>query len=218
MLLPLFIRLSWRLNIENTKPNVRGHDVPVNHWMNMNKKLQHSRWVLMGLSGLSLILFLILVVGYFRAPLVILEDQGRTSFHVPQYRSVNINKGALEEFVTEFIYTLYDWKELNPGEISKKIEPYTTSGLVERIRAQFIEQKEKIFKDKKISQGVASVTVKITDTQIVAVFDKILRINGIPLVIPSEIALVIGKSSSTRSNPMGLYINGIIEHEGSEAR
>jgi hypothetical protein len=75
-------------------------------------------------------------------------------------------------------------------------------------------RKEKEFFGKKIQQAVAGISVQVTKESTIAVFDVVLRVNNIPLIVPTQVALYLVKGVPTEWNPMGLYVNNITTHEG----
>ena len=191
-------------------------ELPVNNWVELNERLHVFKIISLSLGGVTA--FLLMFVIYFacRAPLVIAGCSETQIYEIAHRKNVTIDEAAIEEFLKKFLHLLYDWKDFNPGDVVKSIGPFATDGLVDKIKAQLTERRDKDFKNKVISQGITNLEFNFSKDQVVASFDKVLRVNGIPLVIPSEIAFNLVKKSSTKWNPIGLYINGMIEHEGSK--
>ena len=79
-----------------------------------------------------------------------------------------------------------------------------------------LERKNKDFKGQEVSQDIAHIKVKISEKEIIVTFDKIFHIASIPLVVPTQVSVQIINGATTKWNPMGLYVNGILEHEGSQ--
>jgi hypothetical protein len=189
---------------------------PINNWVELNERLHVFKIISLSLGGITV--FLLMFVIYFacRAPLVIAGLGENQIYEIAHRKNVTIDENAIGEFLKNFLHFLYDWKNFNPSDVVKTIGPFATDGLVDKIKVQLTERREKDFKDKVISQGITNLEFNFSKDQVVATFDKVLRVNGIPLVIPAEIAFNLVKKSSTKWNPIGLYVNGMIEHEGSK--
>lgn len=61
--------------------------------------------------------------------------------------------------------------------------------------------------------NVGEINVSVTDKEVVAQFDRVIRLKGLPLISVTQISLQILKDSPNKWNPLGLYVNGLIEHE-----
>lgn len=165
-------------------------------------------------GGAISILILVIVIMAFQSPLVIVMDGTDKRYAQSERRTDSITEKDVEKFVREFLEQMFHWDRLAPEVITRQISPLVTSGLLDRIRQELSQRAEKDFKGKNLSEAIANVNVTVTEKNVVATFDKVLRIDGVPLVVPSEIAFNIMRGSSTKWNPVGLYVNGLIEHEG----
>lgn len=164
-------------------------------------------------GGVVVFMIITLVVTTFRSPLVIVMRGQEKQYYQSERKPNSITEKDIENFVYVFIERMLSWEKLEPIAILKQVEPFITSGLRDKLRADLIERAEKDFKGKSLSEGVTNIKVQVTDKDVVASFDKVLRIDGIPLVIPAQMAFNIVRGTSTEWNPMGLYVNGIVEHE-----
>lgn len=160
------------------------------------------------------VLIVVIVVMSFQSPLVVLMDGQEKHYRQTERKSDSITEKDVEKFVREFLEQLFSWDHLAPEVIVRQVSPLVTSGLLDRIRLELSQKVERDFKGKTLSQEIVSVNVKVTPKEVIASFDKVLKINGISIVIPSQMAFNVIRGGSTRWNPMGLYVNGIIEHEG----
>ena len=61
---------------------------------------------------------------------------------------------------------------------------------------------------------MAGISVQVTKESTIAIFDVVLRVDDIPLIVPTQVALQLVKGVPTEWNPMGLYVNNITIHEG----
>ncbi len=149
-------------------------------------------------------------------PLVIVLEGNSKRYAQSTRRNDSITEQDVENFVREFLQQMFIWEILSPDTILRQVSPLATEGLLDRVKQELLKQSEKNFKGKTLSQAIANVKVTVTDKNVIATFDKVLRIDGVPLVIPSEIAFGITRGSQTRWNPMGLYVNGLVEREGAK--
>ncbi len=184
-----------------------------NQWVFINKMLLIYKIVGIGLSILTIILSVLIFIMWFSDPIVVVESNCDKTFITGKRSEISITENDIKEFVTKWITLHYKWIEFDPETIIRNIEPITTAGLKEKLKKDFGEQKAQNTSDKSIEQNVSNVLVTLTDNEAIGTFDRIIRINGIPLVTPVEVALNIVQGSKTRWNPLGLYINGITEHE-----
>lgn len=165
-------------------------------------------------GGVISFLVLVLVAVAFQSPLVIVMDDGQKLYAQSERKSDSLTEKDVEKFIRDFLQQMFNWEKLDPDLITRQVSPLVTSGLFNRITQELIQRTEKDFKGKSLSQAIANVKITVTEKNVIATFDKVLRIDGVPLVVPSEMAINIVRGSSTRWNPMGLYVNGLIEHEG----
>lgn len=189
---------------------------PVDQWLALNQVLHLHRTINFVTGGVVAVLIAVIVAMSFHSPLVILMDGDKKHYRQTERKSDSITEKDVEKFVREFLEQLFTWDQLVPEVILRQVSPLVTSGLLERIRLELSRKVEKDFKGKTLSQEIVSVTVNVTPKEVIASFDKVLKINGVSIVIPSQMAFNIIRGGSTRWNPMGLYVNGIIEHEGSK--
>jgi hypothetical protein len=176
--------------------------------------LQLHRVINWVVGGVGAALILVIVIMAFQSPLVVVMRGDDKNYYQSARKSDSITEKDVEKFVRDFLEQMFDWNRLQPEVILRQISPLVTSGLSDRIKQELIQRAEKDFKGKNLSEAIANIQVQVTDKNVVASFDKVLRIDGFPLVIPTEISFNIIRGSPTRWNPMGLYVNGLVEHEG----
>ncbi|MGE3263167.1 MAG: hypothetical protein AB7K68_15410 [Bacteriovoracia bacterium] len=167
-------------------------------------------------GGVVAVLIVVILVMAFQSPLVVVVDAGAKRYVRSERKADEITEKDVENFVRDFLGQMFTWPKLVPETILQQVAPLATSGLLDRIKGALVQRSEKDFKGKTLSQDVANVRVSVTEKNVIASFDKVLRIDGVPLVIPTELAFSIVRGSSNRWNPMGLYVNGLVEHEGAK--
>ena len=165
-------------------------------------------------GGVVVVLISVIVVMSFQSPLVILMSGHEKRYYQTERKQDSITEKDVENFVREFLEQLFTWDQLSPEVILNRVSPLVTSGLLDRIRQELIQKTEKDFKGKTLSQEIVGVKIQVTPKEVIASFDKVLKINGVSLVMPTQMAFNIIGGGSTRWNPMGLYVNGLVEHEG----
>ncbi|MCB9092879.1 MAG: hypothetical protein H6621_00095 [Halobacteriovoraceae bacterium] len=188
---------------------------PIDQWVALNNVLRLYRISGVALSGVTIVLTVALLFSMFRDPIVVVKENGRHTFLHGKHKAEAITENDIEEFVQEFISLGYVWEELNPNLTASQLAPITTEGLNEKLRGILIQFRDKEFKDKKMSQSVANVKVTVTENKVIATFDKLLKIENVPLPVPTQISLNIVSGSRTVWNPRGLYVNGVIEHNAN---
>jgi len=182
-------------------------------WISLNRLMSFYR-------GIGVFFFLVsmiswIMMGFFllKDPIVVVLSQKDKIWIHGENKKVPIEKEDIIEIVKKFIEHRYQWKKINLTEMFQNIHPMTTSGLFSKIEDDVTNFVKKEMKDKRFSQTVSNIEVKILKNSITASFDRIIRINELPLIAPLELSLEIVSGSRTPLNPIGLYVNGIIEHQ-----
>jgi hypothetical protein len=167
-------------------------------------------------GGVLGILVLSLIIMAFRSPLVIVMSGQEKHYLQSERKSDSITEKDVENFVRDFLEQMFNWNSLVPDAISKQVAPFVTAGLADKIKQELIQRTEKDFKGKTLSEGITNIQVQVTEKDVLASFDKVLRIDGTPLVVPTQMEFNIIRGSATRWNPIGLYVNGLVEHDGAK--
>ena len=166
------------------------------------------------LAGVIALLSLSMIAMSMRGPVVVLTDGNSSVYLKGNYKSKTVDKQAISQFLTEYLKARYEWTKLDVKIVSRQISPLTTSAFKGKILKQVKLLKNTDFKDKVVSQSVTNILVKIDEKKVFASFDRILKIQGIALPVPTQAVFQINSGPRTQWNPVGLYVNGIIEHEG----
>lgn len=208
------------MNIEENKMNEEKAQVKsaLNQWMQANNQIRFYKLVGVFGGGLCALLLSVVLFQSMKAPLVVYDDGEKRVPHVATTKEFKIDEEQIRRFVIEYLYLYHKWEKLEPELILKQISPFTTEGLEEKIKSLLYQRRDRDFKGREVNQDIAHIKVKISEKEIVTSFDKVLHVNGIPLVMPSEASFQIINGETTRWNPMGLYVNGILEHEGSQGQ
>lgn len=186
----------------------------VNQLVALNRFLKIYKGIGIGLIILSLILGIDCIFLATKRPIVVVQNKSEFSYHQGRYLHVELTENNIKQFVENFVIKYYNWNDLNPDVILKNIEPFITDGLKESTLANLKNRKEKEFFGKKLEQEVAGIVVQVTKEATIAIFDIVLRVDNIPLIVPTQVALQLVKGVQTDWNPLGLYVNNITIHEG----
>lgn len=192
---------------KNTIPNI---------WTAQENLIHFHRLLSAGLGGLAIILLVVAVAFGFRDPIVVVKSDGAQEFFVSHRAPASIEKKDVENITRRFLNGLYVWPEFSGQAIAKEITPYAEDSLVGKIVETQALKYGKDFNSKKLAQEISFVKVDVLDDRVVCTFDRILKIEGVPLVIPTEVTLSMLRGSGTRENPMGVFVSGILENEGAK--
>ena len=186
----------------------------INQWLEINNSLVFYKWLSLGLILITGVL--VFMVFYFanEDPVVISIDGENKNYFTSKRANLQIVESDVEKYIERFVLLLNKWDELNTDIIIKNIYPFVTEGLRKRLETYYKTTLEKEFEGQKITQDIANLKVAVTKDHVIASFDKVLRVNNIPLVIPTEFSFELTKGAVTNWNLLGLYVNGITEHKG----
>ena len=192
---------------KNTIPNI---------WTAQENLIHFYRLLSAGLGGLAIVLLVTAIAFGFRDPIVVVKSQAAQEFFPSQRAPVSIEKQDVEAISRRFLDALYVWREFSGQALTKEIAPYVEEALIGKIVDSQSLKYGKDFKGKKLAQEISFVKVEVLEDRVVCTFDRILKIEGVPLVIPTEVTLSMLRGSSTRENPMGVFVSGIVENEGAK--
>jgi|GEM_PF-1042148 len=185
---------------------------PVDQWLGVTSELNFQKKLSLSIGAFSGVLALLVMILMFRSPIVaVLNDQQIVMLKAKR-QAIPIGEKQIERIVKEFIKQRYQWRDLNPEEISKKIGPFVTDGLRKKVRPVLKDLKNNKLKGKAVTQEITDVEVQVTDKGVIAKFYKVLVVENLPLVIPTGLMLAVVKGARTFLNPEGVYINRVLEN------
>jgi hypothetical protein len=167
------------------------------------------------------------VVGYLiLAPTIVISESEKNILSFSgERKEIVVTEKEIKKIAEDFIKRRYQWDEYSQSEILANLTPLLTSGLKEKIADELKKQHESF---KTVSQYVGKVQITVdAEGNVVGVFDKILRITGnlkndstnleaiqkIPLLSESQILLKVVRGSVTLENPLGIYVNSVVNYE-----
>ena len=184
----------------------------INNWLEINKYTHFLKklniWQLM----INIVLSFFCLTLYNRSPVVALVGKTDTHFLPAKKSSAPLQKGTLKRHIEKFVKGRYEWEKFSIVLIVKNISPLVTEGFQKRLLAELKEMKGQ-FQEKKLNQAIAGLKIIVTKEKTMAIFDRILRIDGIPLIIPTELSFKLVQGQASQFNPSGLEINGVLIHE-----
>ena len=185
----------------------------VNQWAALNRFLFIYKAVGVGLLVVCLIFGGVCISLANRSPIVILASDNDYFYFQGRHAKVTLTELDIKRFVENFVSRFYNWQALEPDTILKSVGPLVTDGFKENTLLNMRARKEKDFVGKKIQQAATTASVQVNKDSTLAVFDVILRVDGIPLVVPTQIALSLVRGPQTDWNPMGLYVNSLTQFD-----
>ncbi len=196
-----------------TKTMTKNRIQPSNQWVALNKVLYLYK--LMGVL-LGFLCFSLTVFSFYLStnpPVVVLQKGEERRFYSSEKKEIHLSEKDIARFIEEYIRLRYTWSDSNPISALQNISPLTTKGLLQKMRDQIRKDFGKEESNKKIEQTVSNIKPIVTKNQALASFDRIVRVNNIPLIAPTRLSFRIIRNNPTVWNPMGLYVDGITIHE-----
>lgn len=192
---------------KNTIPNI---------WTAQERLLHIYKLLTFAISIIALVLVIVLIAQGYQNPIVVLKSGEIQEFYPAERKIAPIGKNEVEEFTKKFLVSLYVWNEFNAQKLAKEIGPFTDEDLIPK----FVEAQNKRYvrdlNGKKLEQAITFLKVDIQPDRVNCTFDRILKIAGIPLVIPTSVTLWMTQRDPTRVNPVGIYVTSITESDGAK--
>jgi hypothetical protein len=187
-----------------SKINARGQ------WLALNRIAYSYKVICFSLIG-CLVLTLSILTYIATLPPVVIVDKGEgIERYTSTRKSAEIGKDEIKKFVKTFIKANYEWKKLNKKIMMNNIHPFVTDDFLNLIKKKTKKKSKPV---PEYQQYVGNIKVSVTDKEVVSQFDRIIRLKGIPFISVTQISLQIIKDTPNKWNPLGLYVNGLIEHE-----
>ena len=185
----------------------------LNAWTDINALLRTHKLINLGLVTVCVLQVFVIGWMYVADPIVVIRDGDQQQYHAGQRANLPISEAAVEEFVRKFLHIRYEWHKLNPVEKRQSLTPIVTSGLQKKLFKLLTHLKDKEFQGKETSQAIVNVDVSVTKEKVVVSFDKLLRLADVPIPVPTTLSLHIIQGTPNTWNPIGLLVNGVIEHQ-----
>ena len=210
---------------ENEKPEIPQRPF-VKSVLDFQNRLKFYEKIILSLVVANVFFAISVLFSAFSNPLVILEkDAEKLSFQANR-KETSITEKEIKKLVENFIRRRYEWDKFSIENMMANLSPILSRGLKGKI-VDDLTKEEKASKYQAFSQYVGRINISIDDGHnIVGTFDKILRIHNristssgdlpiekIPLLSEAQVMVKVVKGSVTEENPLGLYINAVINYE-----
>jgi hypothetical protein len=202
----MLLKLILKIGVKMTKINARSQ------WLALNRIAYSYKIICFCLSGC--LIFSLSLIAYMAMlpPVVIDKNETQNKRYSSTRQNIEIGKNEIKVFVKTFIKANYQWVSLNKKTMLLNIHPFVTKDFYKLLKGK---STKKVKPEEQFSQYIGNLNISVTDKDVVAQFDRIIRLKGIPLISVTQISLQILKDSPNQWNPLGLYVNGLIEHEGN---
>ena len=192
---------------KNTIPNI---------WTAQEKVLHLYKMLALGLGVLCLVILIALIAQFYRNPIVVVRSGESQKFYPTQRKRSPVGKDDVEDFTNRYLTSLYVWSEFNNDHLSMELAPFSDPGLIPKVLDAQNQKYLKQLKGKHLEQAITFVKVDVQSDRVVASFDRVLKIEGIPLIIPTMVTLSMVQGPATALNPMGIYVSAITEADGAK--
>lgn len=194
--------------------------------LEFQKKIKFYEKIVFSLVVANILFAFPVMFSVFSGPVVIMEKDGEKLSFQGVRREVDITEKEIKKLVERFIRRRYEWDKFSIDNIISNLSPILSSGLKAKIADDLVkEEKASIYQA--FSQYVGKINIIIDEKHnIVGTFDKILRIQNkistsggdlpidkIPLLSEAQVMVKVVKGSETEDNPLGLYINSVVNYE-----
>ncbi|MEZ4743999.1 MAG: hypothetical protein R3B45_16385 [Bdellovibrionota bacterium] len=187
---------------------------PIRHvWNDINSLLRTHKLINFSLLIICLIQLIIIILINFEDPIVVIKENQKQYYQMGHREDIPLSEEVVRDVVERFLRLRYEWSDLDPKSIETSLSPLVTKGLKGKLYQVLSHLKENEFQGKKTSQSIVNLEIQVTKENIIASFDKLLRIENIPIPVPTTVSLSIIRESPNYWNPTGLMVNGLIEHQ-----
>ena len=185
----------------------------VDNLSRINTSLVFHKYAALGSLCVSLVLSIVVFLQANQDPIVVIDRGEKRDYMMGDKESYNLTEEDVKAFVVSYVKNRYTWEEFVPREIVGRLSCITTKGFKKKIEKMLGNLKHEGKESERVEQYVAFIRPRLEEGRSFVSFDRILRINGIPLATPGEISLDIIRGARTACNPIGLYVNGITEYK-----
>lgn len=185
---------------------------PIDQWFGINRELKLYRMATVFLIMICSVMAVTIAIILNPTPIVIDTALGNRNYLIGKRISSGPTQEDVKVFLAEFIKHRYEIKNGQQKNIIKNILPLSTEGYLAALKSE-MEKDQTASPITDLEQYVANIQLTVNAKEALAKFDKIVRFNGLPLLIPTEASFQIVKDTPTEWNPYGILVNGVVEHE-----
>ena len=188
----------------------------LDNWRAINAHLFWYRLFAVFLFFISSFLAFLFLAKMTEAPIVVVKDGEEKSYLAGERVPEEITEANVESFIVDFVRSRYTWQEFDPATIAAKLDCVGTEEFLKKLEESLGKKKHTNKEGQSVEQYAARIVPKLEKDTSFASFDRILRINGVPLATPSQVAVSIIREGPTACNPLGLYVDSLVEYGGGE--
>lgn len=186
---------------------------PINHWVEMNRLLRYYQTITAGLALLLIIVTMVATLLFISDPVVVTLQGNEKQFNIGKRKIVDLNDQDIVQFVSRFLHLRYKFDGMDAPKIMANVKPLVTQGFYKKLSK--LLKKAGSSKTKGLKQKILIEDIQVTDQAVLIFLDRIIKLEKIKVVAPLEVAIELVKGRPTVWNPMGVYVNGIIEYDGT---
>jgi hypothetical protein len=191
---------------------IKNNFSPIDQWFGINRELKLYQIATIFLAVLCSLMAITISIILNPAPIIIDTANGSRNHFIGKRIGANPTQDDVKIFLTEFIKHRYEIKNGQQQNILKNILPLSTEGYLTALKNEMVKD-QSTSQITELDQYTAKIEVIVNEKEALAKFDKIVRFNGVPLIVPTEASFQIVKDSPSVWNPYGVLVNGVIEHE-----
>jgi len=185
----------------------------LDQWFEINNELRTYKIITLSLIFTLAMMSVLLCFLYRQDPIIIHSDKNSRHYYLGKKDGDVPSKEDVEAFLKEFIAFRFTLDPKKIPQVLKELTPLSTPAYLEALTKQLEKEMNGVKDLGDFSQTVANVEVSVDDKQALAKFDKIVRLKGLAMVIPTEASFQVVKDAFTKWNLMGILVNGVLEHE-----
>ena len=152
---------------------------------------------------------------YDRPPVVVVEGpDGKRRYFIGRAEGRGLDGDDVKDFVARFVETRYTWDRFDPKEIVGRLRCLGTAEFLGKLEASLGKKGFLGGDGERVEQYAAFIEPRLQDGKPLASFDRIVRVNGIPIASPVEVWPRIVQGARIPCNPKGLYVEALTEYGG----
>ena len=187
----------------------------VNFRMQTNRTILWHKMLSSLLALLASLATAFTIILHDRPPIVVVEKEtGERHYFSGKTKSSELDEEDVKEFIALFVKTRYTWDRFNPKKITGRLHCLGTPEFIKNLKVSLEKGGYDGNDGERVEQYAAFVKPQLQNGKPLASFDRVIRVNDIPIAAPTEVALHIVQGARIPCNPKGLYVDAITEYGG----
>ena len=188
-------------------------ETPIDQWTRMNRKMRLYEILCAGIVLGHLGLVAGIWFALTRPTILVRDDINERKYFVINNEDLPPTKSDVEAILKDFVQRRYTYSKETFNDVFTAIGPLCTDGYLEEADKAMNKEEKEFGMVKMIEVLPVNIKTVVTDKEAKAKFEKFIRLDGVPLVLSTEILLSLVPADRTKDNPYGLSIDGVVEHE-----